>query len=147
MVLPIFSSCCPGGQYPSMRRLGALPILILEDLLPPMRRVISRKRLSRRGAFATVMSHREDMPSWRHRRLWLTRQSLTSPGLRWWWGPLGRGSCHARRHGLGPSWWSRWGIALGGGERRRHPEVWHVRYVLNMCTVQLQLDLSCNLVG
>ena len=47
MVLPICSSCCPGGQYPSIRRLGALPILILENLLPPMRRVISRKNLSR----------------------------------------------------------------------------------------------------
>ena len=78
MVLPICSSCCPGGQYPSIRRLGALPILIVENLLPPMRRVISRKNLSRRGASATVMSPKEDMPSCRHRRLRLAKQRRTS---------------------------------------------------------------------
>jgi hypothetical protein len=34
MALPICSSCCSGCQYPSMRKLGALPILTLQALLP-----------------------------------------------------------------------------------------------------------------
>jgi len=80
MVLPICSSCCPVGQCPSMRRLGALPIVILERFLR-LDCVITRKNLSRQGASATTMSPKEDKPSCRHRRVWLTRWRRTSVWL------------------------------------------------------------------
>lgn len=80
MVLPICSSCCPVGQCPSMRRLGALPIVILERFLR-LDCVVTRKNFSRQGASATTMSPKEDKPSCRHRRVWLTRWRRTSVWL------------------------------------------------------------------
>jgi len=71
MVLPI-SSSNPGCQCPSMHRLGAWPILILEQLSPGTAGdIIHMSSLSRRGASTTVMCTSADVVTCTHRRLWL----------------------------------------------------------------------------